>query len=67
MLVVGRAGGPIKKLPSLKKKKRPSRLTVSLIPWQKPINSQTRILGEPEKIVGIDNQVKQLPIFWPPV
>lgn len=65
MLVAGRAGGPIKKPPGLKKKRRPSRLTVSLLPWQEPTSPPAGILKEPEEIVVIDDQVVQPPVPRP--
>ena len=62
MFVAERAGGPTKKPPGLKKKKRPSRLIVSLLPWQELINPPAGILKEQEEIVGINNQVVQPPV-----
>ena len=69
MLVAGRAEGPTrkKKPPGLIKKKRPSRLPVSLLPQQKLTSLQAEILEEKEEIIAINNQVVQPPVPWPPV
>ena len=66
MLIAGRAKGLIKKLPGLKKKKKLSRLTISLLPWQDPISSPAGIPKEKEEIVAINNQVVQPPGPRPP-
>ena len=65
MLVTRRAGGPIRKPLGLKKKKKLSRLTISLLPWQEPTSSLDRILKKTEEIVVIDDKVVQLPISRP--
>ena len=67
MLIAGRAGGPIKKPPGLKKKKKPSRLIVSLLLWQEPTSPLAGIFKETEEIVVIDNQVIQPLVLRPPM
>ena len=67
MLIVEKAGGPIKKLLGLKKKKRLSRLTVSLLPWQESTSPPVGMLKKPEEIVVINDQVVQPPVLRPPV
>lgn len=54
-----------KKPPGLKKKKKLSRLTVSLLPWQEFISFLAGIFEKLEEIVVIDNQVVQPPVSRP--
>lgn len=59
MLVAGKVGSLTrkKKLSGFGKKKKLSRLIVSLLLWQEPISLSAKIFKKLEEIVSIDNQV----------
>lgn len=67
MLFAGRAKGPTKKkkTPSFRKKKKLSRLIVSLLPRQELTSFLVKIFEELEKTVVTNDQAVQSAKFWP--